>query len=127
MQTLYSYKGNTPIIAQYGVHELLGSHVDGNKTKEINHREIAIAIERPQSNAAGSAQGLFKRGTTRRRTGMVCMQNGRAREEENNPRAPVRPARRIIYSLPLRASGSLFIPSRPGRSARSPRPGSLRC
>lgn len=86
MQTLYSYKGNTPIIAQYGVHELLGSHVDGNKTKEINHREIAIAIERPQSNAAGSAQGLFKRGTTRRRTGMVCMQNGRAREEENNPR-----------------------------------------
>ena len=57
MQTLYSYKGNTPIIAQYGVHELLGSHVDGNKTKEINHREIAIAIERPQSNAAGSAQG----------------------------------------------------------------------
>lgn len=42
MQTLYGYKGNTPIIAQYGVHEFWGeerSDMKQTRRRGINKRE----------------------------------------------------------------------------------------
>lgn len=33
MQTLYGYKGNTPIIAQYGVHKFWGFRHETDKTR----------------------------------------------------------------------------------------------
>lgn len=52
MQTLYGYKGNTPIIAQYGVHEFWGSDVkrarrgEKRETRRRNDKKNKTSIQR---------------------------------------------------------------------------------